>query len=171
MTNPTKTEKALEGIDAAARILAERMDYPWSHMPEKGRESMREIAAAVIAAAPQPAQPIQAVTMDDISTLLAHVNEAHLAKSDECRRSNWGQADSVLARIEAALSTAPLAPEPPQTAQPSAVELPEPDETEIENLARIITLNLNATGFTGIYWRTVAGAARAALAAQKGDQS
>ena len=45
--------------DAAAKVLAERMDYPWSHMPQQGRDKMRDIAQAVIEAAhgiaaPQP---------------------------------------------------------------------------------------------------------------------
>ena len=37
--------------DAAAKELADRMDYPWSHMTQKGRDNMREIAQAVIEAA------------------------------------------------------------------------------------------------------------------------
>jgi len=38
-------------IDKAARTLAAAMDYPWEHMPEKGRDEMRKHARAVIAAA------------------------------------------------------------------------------------------------------------------------
>lgn len=38
-------------IDAAARKLAECMDYPWVEMPEKGKAAMREHARAVIEAA------------------------------------------------------------------------------------------------------------------------
>jgi hypothetical protein len=38
-------------IDAAAKVLADRMDYPWSPMPQQGRDKMREIAQAVIEAA------------------------------------------------------------------------------------------------------------------------
>lgn len=38
-------------LDAAARKLADRMDYPWEHMPEAGRNSMRAHAKAVIDAA------------------------------------------------------------------------------------------------------------------------
>lgn len=37
-------------VDAAAQKLAECMDYPWGHMPEQGRKSMREHAKAVIEA-------------------------------------------------------------------------------------------------------------------------
>lgn len=37
--------------DAAAKKLAECMDYPWAHMPEQGRESMRQHARAILAAA------------------------------------------------------------------------------------------------------------------------
>lgn len=37
-------------VDAAAQKLAECMDYPWEHMPEQGRKSMREHAKAVIEA-------------------------------------------------------------------------------------------------------------------------
>jgi len=40
-------------IEAAAKALAECMDYPWSHMPEKGRATMREHAQTVIRAASQ----------------------------------------------------------------------------------------------------------------------
>ena len=36
-------------VDAAARVIAERMDYPWQHMPEQGRDNMRSIARAVLA--------------------------------------------------------------------------------------------------------------------------
>lgn len=39
-----------EQIDKAARVIAERMDYPWEHMPEKGRDNMRSIARAALAA-------------------------------------------------------------------------------------------------------------------------
>lgn len=38
-------------LDAAAKKLAECMDYPWEVMPEKGKASMREHARAVIEAA------------------------------------------------------------------------------------------------------------------------
>lgn len=38
-------------IDAAARKISECMDYPWEHMPEKGRSNMREHAKAVLDAA------------------------------------------------------------------------------------------------------------------------
>ena len=38
-------------LQAAAKKLAACMDYPWEHMPEQGRASMREHAKAVIDAA------------------------------------------------------------------------------------------------------------------------
>lgn len=38
-------------LEAAAKKLAACMDYPWEHMPEQGRASMREHAQAVIGAA------------------------------------------------------------------------------------------------------------------------
>lgn len=38
-------------IEAAARKLAECMDYPWEYMPAHGRDSMRHHAQAVIDAA------------------------------------------------------------------------------------------------------------------------
>jgi len=41
-------------IDAAAKKLAECMDYPWGHMPEKGRASMRDHAKSIICAALNP---------------------------------------------------------------------------------------------------------------------
>ena len=40
-----------ERIEAAAIVLAACMDYPWSHMPEQGRQSMRIHARSVIEAA------------------------------------------------------------------------------------------------------------------------
>lgn len=40
-------------IEAAAKTLAECMDYPWVHMPEQGRAAMREHAQTVIRAASQ----------------------------------------------------------------------------------------------------------------------
>lgn len=38
-------------IEAAAQKLASCMDYPWEHMPEQGRNSMREHAKAILSAA------------------------------------------------------------------------------------------------------------------------
>lgn len=38
-------------IEGAAQKLAACMDYPWEHMPEQGRASMREHAKSVIDAA------------------------------------------------------------------------------------------------------------------------
>ena len=38
-------------LEAAAKKLAECMDYPWAHMPEQGRTHMRKYAQAVIDAA------------------------------------------------------------------------------------------------------------------------
>lgn len=57
--NPAITTQAQAGavpladeqIDAAAKKLAECMEYPWEFMPEPGRENMRKHAQAVIAAA------------------------------------------------------------------------------------------------------------------------
>lgn len=40
-------------IEAAAKTMAECMDYPWAHMPEQGRATMREHAQTVIRAASQ----------------------------------------------------------------------------------------------------------------------
>lgn len=40
-----------EQITAAAKKLAECMEYPWDHMPEQGRAEMRKHARAVTAAA------------------------------------------------------------------------------------------------------------------------
>ena len=38
-------------IEAAAQALAAAFDYPWDHMPEKGRENMRQNVRAVLKAA------------------------------------------------------------------------------------------------------------------------
>lgn len=43
-------------IEAAAKMLAACMDYPWDHMPEQGRASVREHAKAVIDAAIKPTE-------------------------------------------------------------------------------------------------------------------
>lgn len=40
-------------IEAAAKAMAECMDYPWAHMPEQGHATMREHAQTVIRAASQ----------------------------------------------------------------------------------------------------------------------
>lgn len=40
-----------EQIEAAAKKLAERMEYPWEFMPEPGRKNMRKHAQDVIGAA------------------------------------------------------------------------------------------------------------------------
>lgn len=44
------TPNACYDIEAAAKKLAECMDYPWEYMPEQGRENMRKNARAVIEA-------------------------------------------------------------------------------------------------------------------------
>jgi hypothetical protein len=36
------------GLEEAAKTLAACFDYPWEHMPEPGRQKMREYAAEVI---------------------------------------------------------------------------------------------------------------------------
>ena len=43
--------KAPNAIEAAAKMLCARMDYPWDYMPEKGREAMRGNATAILDAA------------------------------------------------------------------------------------------------------------------------
>ncbi|CUI30259.1 hypothetical protein [Achromobacter xylosoxidans] len=43
-------------VEAAAKALAECMDYPWAHMPEQGRAHMREHAQSVIRAGLSAAQ-------------------------------------------------------------------------------------------------------------------
>lgn len=40
-----------EQVEAAAKMLAQCMDYPWGCMPDKGRAAMREHARKVVAAA------------------------------------------------------------------------------------------------------------------------
>lgn len=51
--NPSQQPEALihQQIDAAAKKLAECMDYPWEHMPEQGRANMRKHAVSIIEAA------------------------------------------------------------------------------------------------------------------------
>lgn len=48
---PDVGKKIAVDIEAAAKVLAERMDYPWQPMPEQGRQAMRGHAKAVIEAA------------------------------------------------------------------------------------------------------------------------
>lgn len=52
-TSPQPVREPLtpEQIDAAAKMMAECMDYPWDFMPERGRSGMRKRAVAVIEAA------------------------------------------------------------------------------------------------------------------------
>ena len=38
-------------FEAAAKVMAQRMDYPWEHMPEEGRSHMRESARKIVNAA------------------------------------------------------------------------------------------------------------------------
>lgn len=40
-----------EAVNDAAKVLAERFDYPWERMPEEGRKNMRVQARAVVEAA------------------------------------------------------------------------------------------------------------------------
>lgn len=44
-------------LDAAAKSLAEAMDYPWEHMPEQGRAQMKANACKVIEAAGLKVKP------------------------------------------------------------------------------------------------------------------
>ncbi|WP_116521038.1 hypothetical protein [Achromobacter insuavis] len=43
-------------VEAAAKALAECMDYPWAHMPKQGRAAMRQHAQSVIRAGLSAAQ-------------------------------------------------------------------------------------------------------------------
>jgi hypothetical protein len=47
--NMTKINNNHDAIERAAQALALCMDYPWDHMPEQGRERMREMASKVAA--------------------------------------------------------------------------------------------------------------------------
>lgn len=47
----TPPAPATPNIEAAAKMLAERMDYPWEHMPALGRKNMCEHATEVLRAA------------------------------------------------------------------------------------------------------------------------
>lgn len=38
-------------IEAAAKMMAHCLFYPWEHMPEKGRQNMRDDAQAIVLAA------------------------------------------------------------------------------------------------------------------------
>jgi len=62
-------------IDAAAKVLAECMDYPWEHMPKQGRDNMRKNARAVLAAA-QPAPVPADMVMVPRDILVRLVEEA-----------------------------------------------------------------------------------------------
>jgi hypothetical protein len=50
-------------LEAAAKTLAACTDYPWEHMPEQGRASMREHARAIVSAAlsasAEPSAPVE----------------------------------------------------------------------------------------------------------------
>lgn len=46
-------------LEAAAKKLAACMDYPWEHMPEQGRASMREHAKAIVSAALSASTEVQ----------------------------------------------------------------------------------------------------------------
>ncbi|MGW8304320.1 MAG: hypothetical protein ACWGIK_00650 [Achromobacter pulmonis] len=46
-------------LEAAAKTMAECMDYPWAHMPREGRAAMRQHAQSVIRAALSATQPEQ----------------------------------------------------------------------------------------------------------------
>ncbi|TEA78681.1 hypothetical protein [Allopusillimonas ginsengisoli] len=48
---PAMPADAEEDIEAAAKTLAECMDYPWEYMQEAGRVTMRENAQSVLNAA------------------------------------------------------------------------------------------------------------------------
>lgn len=59
-------------IEAAAMTLAECTDYPWAHMPEQGRQSMRESAQRILLAA-VPAAPAQQEDVDRKSVATVRV--------------------------------------------------------------------------------------------------
>lgn len=90
-------------LDEAARILAECMDYPWAHMPEKGRQTMREHAKHVVRAAlaavpeaPAPQPPRSALVA--IKALLSR---------DPCVHAN-----TAIAMIDEVLAAPAPAPQP-----------------------------------------------------------
>ncbi|WP_443115451.1 hypothetical protein [Herbaspirillum seropedicae] len=50
--SPASVRAAALDIDAAAKQLAESLDYPWEYMPEEGRNSMRAVINTALSAAP-----------------------------------------------------------------------------------------------------------------------
>jgi hypothetical protein len=56
---PLYTSLPAPDIEAAAKKLAACMDYPWEHMPEQGRASMREHAKAIVSAALSASTEVQ----------------------------------------------------------------------------------------------------------------
>lgn len=83
-----------EPIEAAAKVLAECMDYPWANMPEQGRQSMREHAAKVIAA----------LLTDERIT-------KHTLRASECLSDSQVMLVSSLRRILAAPAQAAAVPD------------------------------------------------------------
>lgn len=47
---PVMADPVNPDIESAAKKLAECMDYPWQHMVDQGRQSMRDFAKLVIEA-------------------------------------------------------------------------------------------------------------------------
>lgn len=50
--SPASVRAAALDIDAAAKQLAESLDYPWEYMPEEGRNNMRAVINTALSAAP-----------------------------------------------------------------------------------------------------------------------
>jgi len=64
-----------EQIEAAAKVLAEGMDYPWEPMPEQGRKTMRALAVKVVEAALTHAKPTEGGVVEATAWRCFHCDE------------------------------------------------------------------------------------------------
>jgi hypothetical protein len=104
-----QVEGVPQDIEAAAKKLAECMDYPWEYMPEQGRQAMRENAKSVLrAAAPQPVQAQEdqdhPLVIGSDSVFLAKLN-CRLLKSDGTYDWPDGQLGDLLKQAKYEIDT------------------------------------------------------------------
>ncbi len=118
-------------IEAAARTLAECMDYPWAEMPETGKRNMRDNAVKVIHAALSAAAP--AVAPNDLITIRKPTTPAEVAWLAKLAHLLVSDVNKTLDEVLAS------APQQGETAGAVYAELPTRDQRNADGTVHQVT--------------------------------